>query len=477
MALGDPRFRSDPHGWKKYMMSKEVAKYSEIRIKRLYVTDLFATFTYDFSLKVDDKITILTAPNGYGKSTLLRMTKYLIQRQYDSLSSIPFREFAVTFIDGRTLRAVRKAHSPIADRIDVVELLDSLEETIIEYNPHSSTNSKNEVQLERRAFKLLGQHPSLEWVGRNEIYDRISRESLTYHEFLSRYGRSDESDSDSDLSDLDRINYGLPILYISADRLRKHQGRAGRHEESDLSPVDRISRMVSNQVQGSMSAYAQESRRIDSNFTQRILTELMDVSQDHVVPSSEDLRILAKTEQHIESSEQRFRDLGLFSTSTRKKPMLNISSVRTSSALKVLRMHFVDMEHKFMALEDIARRLNVFLNLLSELYDHKVIKFSLSKGLYVETSQKDDLDLNVLSSGEQHLLVLYGNLLFGEGAPLVMLDEPEISLHLEWQMKFLRHLGEIVNVRSLEIILATHSPTLIDRRDDLIVELKDIVAL
>ena len=80
----------------------------------------------------------------------------------------------------------------------------------------------------------------------------------------------------------------------------------------------------------------------------------------------------------------------------------------------------------------------------------------------------------MLSSGEKQMLVILLTALVQENRPGVMLmDEPEISLHIEWQQRL------ITLVRTLnpntQIILCTHSPAIImDGWMDAVTEISDI---
>jgi predicted ATP-binding protein involved in virulence len=77
-----------------------------------------------------------------------------------------------------------------------------------------------------------------------------------------------------------------------------------------------------------------------------------------------------------------------------------------------------------------------------------------------------------LSSGEQHELVMIYDLLFRvPDNALILIDEPELSLHVAWQKKFIPDLQEIQKLRSIQVIIATHSPQIINDRWDLAVEL------
>ncbi len=79
-----------------------------------------------------------------------------------------------------------------------------------------------------------------------------------------------------------------------------------------------------------------------------------------------------------------------------------------------------------------------------------------------------------LSSGEKQLLVIMMTTLVQDMNPCVLLmDEPEISLHIEWQQQLIQR------VRSLnpnvQIIMTTHSPALImDGWMDAVTDVEDI---
>lgn len=65
-----------------------------------------------------------------------------------------------------------------------------------------------------------------------------------------------------------------------------------------------------------------------------------------------------------------------------------------------------------------------------------------------------------LSSGEKQMLVILLTVLVENGEPYVLLmDEPEISLHIEWQQKLIQLIRDLNP--NAQIILSTHSPALI----------------
>ena len=77
-----------------------------------------------------------------------------------------------------------------------------------------------------------------------------------------------------------------------------------------------------------------------------------------------------------------------------------------------------------------------------------------------------------LSSGEQHEIVLTYELLFRVSAgSLICIDEPELSLHVTWQRRFLDDIAKISELADLDFLVATHSPSIINNRRNLMVKL------
>lgn len=80
-----------------------------------------------------------------------------------------------------------------------------------------------------------------------------------------------------------------------------------------------------------------------------------------------------------------------------------------------------------------------------------------------------------LSSGEKQMLVIMLTVLVENGEHYALLmDEPEISLHIEWQKRLIGLIRDINP--NAQIILSTHSPALImDGWMDIVTEVGDVV--
>jgi predicted ATPase len=99
---------------------------------------------------------------------------------------------------------------------------------------------------------------------------------------------------------------------------------------------------------------------------------------------------------------------------------------------------------------------------------NKEVKFT-DKSIEVRTSDGKDIGLIALSSGEKHLLRIFVQILLAS-ENTIMIDEPEISMHVDWQKNLLSGMRALNS--EAQIILATHSPEIMaDVPDDKIFRL------
>ena len=79
-----------------------------------------------------------------------------------------------------------------------------------------------------------------------------------------------------------------------------------------------------------------------------------------------------------------------------------------------------------------------------------------------------------LSSGEKQLLVILLTALVQDGQPAVLfMDEPEVSLHIEWQQRLIELIRRLNH--NVQIILTTHSPAVVmNGWHDAVTEVSDI---
>ena len=96
----------------------------------------------------------------------------------------------------------------------------------------------------------------------------------------------------------------------------------------------------------------------------------------------------------------------------------------------------------------------------------KSLIFLPSGNLRVQVKSIGERPITALSSGESHLFVILTHLYFNprrELASVLIIDEPELSLHIKWQEMFV---DAVTGAKpDLQLILATHSPSIILDRE------------
>ena len=90
---------------------------------------------------------------------------------------------------------------------------------------------------------------------------------------------------------------------------------------------------------------------------------------------------------------------------------------------------------------------------------YKKVAFNGREIVFVNSMGKK-LDYYQLSSGERNIIKeLYSITFKVSSNAIVLLDEPEISLHVSWQMNFINSIkGILSGMKNVQILIATHSP-------------------
>ncbi len=117
-------------------------------------------------------------------------------------------------------------------------------------------------------------------------------------------------------------------------------------------------------------------------------------------------------------------------------------------------------------LKNHGTRLSRFTDAFDKIYGEskkyqKIDNRHGSKHIIFTDNQGKEITLNDLSTGEKQIIYRIGYILKNLGninGAIILIDEPEISLHPEWQIKLKSFLNELFNGYDVQFIIATHSP-------------------
>jgi predicted ATP-binding protein involved in virulence len=142
---------------------------------------------------------------------------------------------------------------------------------------------------------------------------------------------------------------------------------------------------------------------------------------------------------------------------------------------EVLMLYVEDSFKKIEIFDELSQKIKLFLDIINKRFKHKQLFINKESGFLLKSTKiKDEngefknISVTKLSSGEQNELVLFYLLLFQtEKNSMILIDEPEVSLHISWQNNFINDLKQIRELNNLEVIIATHSPDIINGNWDL----------
>lgn len=130
--------------------------------------------------------------------------------------------------------------------------------------------------------------------------------------------------------------------------------------------------------------------------------------------------------------------------------------------LSKLVLFFREQEANEVDIREFVKLCNEYLTNKRFVYDNvNYSTFIRQDDLSSDDPESDQLELKMLSSGEKQIVSLFSHIyLSGQRAYFVIIDEPELSLSVPWQQRFL---PDIINTgRCTGMIAVTHSPFIWD---------------
>jgi predicted ATP-binding protein involved in virulence len=432
------------------------------RIRRIQVSKLFGIFDHEIPLNLNERITIIHGPNGYGKTVILQLVDGLFRRKWTPLCRIPFDELLLELADGGVIRVkqeapratkAKKRRARAAARALVFSYLENpgAEPRTFDYEEDSRLAQDFPTYLVERHLPFLRSVTAFTWrdmrsdevLSLEEIQDRYAEELPVSHTLVKEPGW------------MKALRERLNLRLIHTQRL----GVIGDREPA----VSRHSSEIVRSIKSLLATYASRSQELDSTFLDRLFQQGNEASLS--------MTVLEERLKQIEHKRTQLMALG-FLDHEREPHRTQLKLDK--SKREVLSIYVEDTERKLAVFGEMAQKVQLLTDAINKRFKYK--RMSISKeGGFVFQSIVDDtlLPLASLSSGEQHELVLLYELLFKVTPDtLVLIDEPELSLHLAWQQQFLGDLVEMVKLSSFDVIVATHSPGIIGKRWDLTVELK-----
>jgi hypothetical protein len=299
-------------------------------------------------------------------------------------------------------------------------------------------------------------------MGRNELMRVAKSAKIPFHEFRdawqqiefhARYGATRLPDWYTDFQER------FAVLYITDQRLIEEPRTDVKTSKTSTLPASRAvtaaSSEISERIKMLDSVYTISSQRLDKRFPAEVIQSIRDASEI----SLERLEFL---EEEVAAQRGRLQSVGLLADDLELVSDIPAGSLSDPSIRPVLFSFWRTSLKKMSVLDDLSRQLIGFKLFLDNQFRDKSIVITRDEGINFQLSNREQISPAALSSGEQQMMILAYEILFKtEPGTLVVIDEPELSLHVSWQSSLLENLTEMGRTNSLQYLLATHSPTVL----------------
>ncbi|MEJ5066076.1 AAA family ATPase [Erwinia sp. MYb375] len=451
-----------------------------MRIEEIKIKNLNGFNNY--SISIEDNSFIIVGENGTGKSTILSMIYYLLKAEWAKLIEYDYEDINIS-IDGETKSFPKQDIIDYFDRKDnrrnrepsrnslAYKLKLYIHEYIQSNFDGNFTKFKNRdvIFKIRNEFKELGNPipPS------SLVSDYINDYILDINSFSE-----DNLDAESDdiakaiafindkvncslmyLPTYRRIEQDLEIIFPKSTKLSSYIEENVEADGIVQFGMKDVESLLNKAMDELSSDFRNKLRELIAQSLQDILGNRYEdfVPNEHLssVSEKEFEEILARVDSETLSSqikeEIRKNTKNYGRGRGEKKP----DKVIFYFIGKLIELHKLQLENESNLINFIDVCNKYLVN--KELYFDRV-KFVIS---ITPTKNNDDktktIKWETLSSGEKQIISLFSKIYLGDGNEFIMIiDEPELSLSLEWQSTFLE---DVKNTGLCEGVFAvTHSP-------------------
>lgn len=399
-----------------------------LRLDQIHVTQLFNQYNYHLDFRNGEDVSILIAPNGCGKTTVFNILYFMFNPTLEGLlqiKDIPFDDFACYLSNGKVIKIERKVieETTHSDRLKrYSQVIDSFRfddaPTTYRYKYSYSIDSKPAIVT--------------------EISDSILEDDIEKNKILKEM-----------MNIVEQINYeecGIDITYIEANRLFNNNDKLE-------SPIEYALGRIKKLLDSIRQNYSERQTKAQMNLPKQFVQESANVLDKE--------QFLKRWRLYINKI-KKYQEIGLIDAAEELIEEDNIETAYEREA-KFLSIYLQSFENTTLLIDKYYEKFALMVNILNERNSvtGKYYKYGREGiELYVH-GQK--LSLHQLSSGEKNDFIMFFKLIFDVSEDyVVLIDEPEISLHIEWQITFLDSITEICKMNNIQAVIATHSPSIIN---------------
>lgn len=443
-------------------------------IKSIFITKLFGMFDYRLEFNYNNKITILYGPNGIGKTAILNLINNIFQKEFRKVSLIKFDKIKFDLDNNSSFEIIRNCPKYEDEEIYQLNFF------------FKSTNKSKPIKMELPEYYYIENDRERFFISKRNFLrcayenDEISRSeyrnSLDELYMMRRYPISRrmyiESNSNymKSLEKFDSLfeKFRVRTKLIGTRRLVKEGKRDDSGGNTLTNTVEKYSKDLAEKITKVLKQYSSIAQEKEKSFPFRI------IDQNETENKNLKYQQIDSELQKLEQKRTEYENLGILDKNENDKTIKLNRQNSTPTKLGVLNEYILDNKEKFKVLEELITKITLFKTVINKRFSNKEIFFNSEEGFYFINCKGDKIDINNLSSGEQHEIVMFYDFLFTiDDNTLIIIDEPELSLHVAWQVEFLKDYMHITENKKNHLLIATHSPQLINDYWDLCIDLEE----
>lgn len=416
-----------------------------MKITAIRIIGLFGLYNYYIPFNSEAYVNLITSPNGYGKTTILTIINNLTKGYLFYFYNLPFAEIIIELTeDNQIIITKTEASTESSESSDFRQN----KETNINFSWKSSTSyisfDINDKRI-KSALRALRRSLNLTSDDINNLHSAELRDKILYsEEFYNTL-----SNPLTDYQEFQLKSHSLTTTFIPANRIYGGQlvdpdddAEITWYKET-LSPIKVVSRELRQELKKIRMNYLVQAQKLDSEF----LTTLL--SSTTVFTEEEYKHKVSYLNSKVES-------LLKYNLINRLK-FLEYSD--NDNDARILSTHINEVERKLSIYDDFLKKIELFSTLIeNKVFANKKFTLSPAYGIRCISDNGAIIDLDCLSSGEQNQLILLYDFIFRvQDNSILLLDEPENSLHVTWQRLFINDIQLIAEKKNLQTIIATHS--------------------
>lgn len=433
----------------------------------------------NISIDCSSTASIFIAENGVGKTTVLNALYAILTKKFNILSTINFKLAVLTFTDGSNVEIEKDR---LFSNINKVKKLLISDNQFIDIKPYARIDSIINLINKSSIF-------GIDKITNDGTYQHIYQSSPYSHTQLKEkiQSLSSKIGSKEYIENISKIISNAignsSVLYLPTYRrieaafddmpFSKKTNRGFNFDEHGMPDFDEYDDETDNEendqlINFGLSDVESKLKQMSETVQQTLLEEYSKISGNmlDLMLGMTKLQLPNEVPVDLERVNIMLSRLGKESISQDdlKNSLIDSKATEESKLLTYFLRQLLSTQDKFSiqeaSIESFTKIINSYLKESKTDIELIFDKAHFRVDIWHKTL-KEKLSWSNLSSGEKQIVSIFSKLILGDyKKTIILIDEPELSLSIEWQKKFLPDILE--TDRCSQLLAITHSPFVFD---------------